>query len=329
MDNPIAVSRVVWKECLGLKPTEKALVVTDLDKLDIANPLWTAAQRMCRECLLMLMKKRSIDGEEPPEPVAKAMLTADAIVTPTTFSLTHTRAAQLAIKKGARIATMPNITRGTFMGGIDLDYNKLKSDGERIARKLRSTSGDVRITTKAGTDIRLNIRGRKIHNCCGLVRERGKLTNLPDGEVAVAPVEGKTEGKIVVDVTCAPDKLTKFGMIGRVRNPFEITVEKGRAVKIGNPVLERWLNSVRNGTNVAELGIGTNWKARVIGNVLLDEKVKGTAHLAFGTSKALGGKVQSDIHLDCIFDKPTIKVGKKTIMRNGILFDSTRKAPVP
>jgi len=319
MDNPIAVSKIVWNECFGLKESEKALVIADMDKLEIAHPLWTAGQRLCRECMMMVMEKRSIDGEEPPEAVAKAMLGADAIVIPTTFSLTHTRAAQLAIKKGARIATMPNITRGMFMNNLALDYGKLKGDGEKIIKKLKSASGNVRITTAAGTDISLNIRGRKMQNCCGLVRKRGELTNLPDGEVAIAPVEGKTEGKIVVDLTCAPDKETKFGRIGRVHKSFEIVVKNGQAVDIGNPVLERWLNSVKNGTNVAELGIGTNWKAKAIGNVLLDEKIRGTAHIAFGTSKALGGKVQSDVHLDCIFNKPTIKAGKKTVMRNGKL----------
>ncbi len=315
MDNPIAVSKVVWKECLGLRKTEKALVVTDFDKLEIANPLWTAGQRLCKECTMMVMKKRSIDGEEPPEAVAKAMLASDVIVVPTTYSLTHTRASQNAVRRGARIATMPGITRGIFMRGIPLSYKKLKTDGEKLVRKIKAP-GDVHITTKAGTDIHLSIRGRKVHNCCGIIG-RGKVSNLPDGEIAVAPVEGKTEGKLVVDITSAPDHLTKFGKIGRVQKPFEVTIKAGKAVKMGNPVLDKWLRSVKNGTNVAELGIGTNWNAKVIGNVLLDEKVKGTAHIAFGTSKALGGKVQSDIHLDCVFDKPTIKVGKKTVMRNG------------
>ena len=49
------------------------------------------------------------------------------------------------------------------------------------------------------------------------------------------------------------------------------------------------------GTNVAELGIGTNESATLTGNVLEDEKILGTAHVAFGASAAIGGTVQSGL----------------------------------
>ena len=55
-----------------------------------------------------------------------------------------------------------------------------------------------------------------------------------------------------------------------------------------------------DGTNVAELGIGTNERAELTGNVLEDEKILGTAHVAFGASAAIGGTVQVPVHLDCV-----------------------------
>ena len=51
-----------------------------------------------------------------------------------------------------------------------------------------------------------------------------------------------------------------------------------------------------DGTNLAELGIGTNEKAILTGNILEDEKILGTAHVAFGASAAIGGKVQVPVH---------------------------------
>jgi hypothetical protein len=45
------------------------------------------------------------------------------------------------------------------------------------------------------------------------------------------------------------------------------------------------------GTNLAELGVGTNEQARLTGNVLEDEKILGTIHVAFGASAAIGGTV--------------------------------------
>ena len=69
--------------------------------------------------------------------------------------------------------------------------------------------------------------------------------------------------------------------------------------------------------NMAEFGIGTNPKARITGTILEDEKVKGTAHIAFGTNASFGGKIQTSIHLDYVFDKPTITIDGREIVREG------------
>lgn len=71
--------------------------------------------------------------------------------------------------------------------------------------------------------------------------------------------------------------------------------------------------------NLAEFGIGTNPKARLIGNVLEDEKVLGTCHVAFGDNSTFGGKVLAGIHVDGILLKPTIKLDGKTVMEKGRL----------
>jgi len=74
-----------------------------------------------------------------------------------------------------------------------------------------------------------------------------------------------------------------------------------------------------NGRNLAELGIGTNDRAKITGNVLEDEKVMGTIHLAFGDNSTFGGKVKVDVHLDGLVLKPTVEVDGKEIMKNGRL----------
>ncbi|MFA6506421.1 MAG: hypothetical protein WCT14_09995, partial [Treponemataceae bacterium] len=68
---------------------------------------------------------------------------------------------------------------------------------------------------------------------------------------------------------------------------------------------------------VAELGIGTNDKATLIGNLLEDEKVYGTVHLAFGSNATFGGTISAGVHIDGIMLNPTLTVDGRVIVRGG------------
>ena len=72
-----------------------------------------------------------------------------------------------------------------------------------------------------------------------------------------------------------------------------------------------------DGRNLAELGIGTNDKATITGNVLEDEEVMGTVHLAFGDNSTFGGKVKVDVHLDGMIMNPTVVADGRQIMKDG------------
>jgi leucyl aminopeptidase (aminopeptidase T) len=71
--------------------------------------------------------------------------------------------------------------------------------------------------------------------------------------------------------------------------------------------------------NIAELGIGTNHEASVSGNILEDEKVMGTIHVAFGNNISMGGTCNVGIHIDGVVTKPTVFIDQKKIMDNGSL----------
>ena len=75
----------------------------------------------------------------------------------------------------------------------------------------------------------------------------------------------------------------------------------------------------KDGTSVAELGIGTNEEATLTGNVLEDEKILGTCHVAFGASAAIGGTVQVPVHLDCVVLEPTVEIDGEKIAADGDL----------
>jgi leucyl aminopeptidase (aminopeptidase T) len=149
----------------------------------------------------------------------------------------------------------------------------------------------------------------------GDLTDRGAFGNLPCGEGFIAPIEGTAEGRLVVDGTIAA--------LGRVPEPIELTVEDGHLVEATGDLGERLLGMLRKagdgGTNVAELGIGTNEKAQLTGNLLEDEKILGTAHVAFGASAAIGGTVQVPIHIDCVVLEPEVTVDGEPIARGGKL----------
>ena len=87
----------------------------------------------------------------------------------------------------------------------------------------------------------------------------------------------------------------------------------------GEELLELLTAHGADGTNVAELGVGTNEEAILTGNILEDEKILGTAHVAFGASAAIGGTVQVPVHLDCVVLEPTLEVDGRPLVRDGEL----------
>jgi len=68
---------------------------------------------------------------------------------------------------------------------------------------------------------------------------------------------------------------------------------------------------------IAELGVGTNDQATLTGNVLEDEKILGTIHVAFGASAGIGGTVSVPIHLDVVVLEPTLDVGGTRVLDAG------------
>lgn len=290
------VSEIVWKQCLSAKKNEKAIIVFDKKTEEIADSLFRTSP--C-EVSRAETRKSKMHGEEPEKSVAEEMFSSDIVIAPTTYSLTHTKATYRARKQGkARVITMPGITKDMYIRAVPVDYEEMNRHAKEILKYWKGKDA-LRIETKAGTDLYIEIKDRKTDIDSGLCLEKGNLCNLPAGEVEVPPLEGKSEGKVVVDLT--------HPLKGMVRKPFVIKINNGKMVDCTDKELWKICSETDNGTNLAEFAVGTNPKARITGIVLEDEKVRKTAHVAFGTNKSLGGKIQSSIHLDCVFKKPEIR----------------------
>jgi leucyl aminopeptidase (aminopeptidase T) len=307
---------IAIKDCMGAKKGESILIVTDEFKNKIGYSLFVNAKKLGHESVYLEFKSREMHGQEPPTQIAEMMKLFDVVLCPTEKSLTHTNARRNASALGVRIATFPGITEEIMIRGLNADYNKIAA----LTIKLQQILNDVnivKVTAPNGTDITLDITGRKALPSKGLFHNKGESGNLPTGEAYIAPLEGKSNGVFVVD-----GSMSGVGVIDK--KPITIEVENGFATKISGGIQAKKLESTLNkygklARNIAEFGIGTNDKAKLSGVILEDEKVMGTIHIALGDNKSMGGNVDVPIHLDGIVKKPTVYFDGKMIMKNGKL----------
>jgi leucyl aminopeptidase (aminopeptidase T) len=290
------------------------LVISNEEQREIAESLAAAAKSSARSVTLLEFPALSRHGEEPPAEVAEAMAGADVVFAPTSRSLSHTQARTEATRRGARIATMPTITNEIFARAVPVDYAQLERTGERLAACLTAAS-TARITSAAGTDIVLDLEGRAGLSDDGRLHKDGSFGNLPAGEAYVAPLETEGDGVIVFD-----GSLAGYGLL---TTPARVRVERGRAVEAegdaGAWLLDTLDAGGPHGRSLAELGIGTNPAATLTGNVLEDEKVIGTIHLAFGSSAGIGGVNQAGVHIDGVVLRPRVELDDRRVLEDGKL----------
>ena len=307
-------ARTAVRNCALVKRGEKVLVIVDAPKREIGYALLEAAREVTSEAVLLEITSRRFHGEEPPPEIASLMKEFDVILAPTSRSLSHTKARREASRLGVRIATLPDIWKQTFLRALNADYKRIARRSRKLA-EIISKGKTARVTTPSGTDLTMPISGRKCKADTGILDRPGEFCNLPAGEAYIAPLEGKTEGVVVIDGAMSG--------VGILKKPITIVFEKGYAAKIsgGNEAkkLRSLLRSVKDkeAYNFAELGIGTNDKAKLCGSVLEDEKVMGTIHIALGDNRSVGGKIEVRSHLDGMMMKPTLYVDDQVIMKHG------------
>ncbi|MBP1985762.1 aminopeptidase [Halolamina salifodinae] len=290
-------------QCLNLGAEESIAIVTDDERRPIAAALYEVAAKVTADATLVQYPPGDQHGQEPPEPVAAAMQSADAFLAPTTRSLSHTRARSAACEAGARGATLPGITERVMVAGLDADYEAIAGHCEDVLAQVRGAD-EIRVTSPAGTDITFTVGDREWHDDTGMVREAGTFSNLPAGEVFVSPENA--EGAFVVDGTMMP-----HGLLAEDQE-LRFEVEDGHVTHISDDAVRADVEEAKaevgsDATNLAELGIGTNVGVdELVGSVLLDEKAAGTVHIAIGDDAAIGGETEAPIHLDGILRSPTV-----------------------
>lgn len=170
-------------------------------------------------------------------------------------------------------------------------WGNVKGKQQKIVSFLESKS-EIRVVAD-GTDLTVNVGGRKWINASG-------ENNFPDGEVFTSPIENGVNGRI------------KFNMpqyyMGKEANGVYLEFKEGKLIKVkaerNQEFVEKILESDEGAKRLGEFAFGTNYGIKnLTKNILFDEKIGGTIHLALGRGfPETGGTNKSVVHWDMILD---------------------------
>lgn len=250
-------------------------------------------------------------------------------------------------KKTMRSAWTPGITLDMFERTVAIDYHELQQRCATLC-KLYKNVVQVELKAPAGTDLVIPVEGRQPLADDGDFSKPGTGGNIPAGEVFISPVVGNGKDKgcsgrivfdgsmsvnsgcvaindpIIVDVT--------GGFITNISGGYEaqklletITEAEQEALAMGKDGRLSQEDSqlyYRNARNIGELGIGLNPAAKITGNMLEDEKVFKTCHIAIGEN--YDNDANALIHLDGVIKNPTIDfiyqdASRRRVLDNGVI----------
>lgn len=303
-----AGAETIIKQCLDVGRDEHVLVLNDSNDQELIDALLEVLEEEAGLALLKEYEEPDSHGVEPPEEVARAMKDADVVIAPTMKSLSHTEARHEACAAGTRVVTLPSIDKEIWNDSLQADYEEVKEITDK-AYSMLEEADTVRIETPSGTELELDVEIDTFHRDTGLIHREGDFGNLPAGETPGAPVN--IEGVLVVD---------SFPVSGE---GAELEIKDGKVVAYRGAEgteLEEGLESTEGVRNVAEFGFGTNPEASLVGNVLQDEKVLGTVHIAVGDNSAYARKpnvVESEVHWDCVCVEPTVWFDDEKVLDEG------------
>jgi hypothetical protein len=235
------------------------------------------------------------------------------VIALTEFSVTSSLASLIAsYPDSIRCASMPGAERRMHDSVFIMDYKEVYRYAHGLKGLLDSAiSANVVFSTL--DELFIDLRYRNAGVDAGDCTQFGSLINFPSGEGFIVPYEGtsneikqlglsKTAGIIPF---MYQDELIKAKVF---QNKFIDFSGSFQRVSL----LRSYFNEFSCRRNIAEFGIGCNQKAVVTGNMFEDEKAG--VHIAYGSSKHLGGKISCDVHFDLVFAKSCPVVAEKVTL---------------
>jgi aminopeptidase len=188
-------------------------------------------------------------------------------------------------------------------------WKKVEAEQAGIIKKIQGH--DLVSLHGPNVDLSLSVKGRTFLNSCG-------THNMPDGEIYTGPVEESVNGWVKFTYPAIYNGVAVEGVELTFTNG---RVEQAKATK-NEKYLFEMLESDAGSRFLGEFAIGTNFEInKFSGNILFDEKIGGSFHMALGAGyPETGSKNKSVIHWDMICDMRTdaeIVVDGAVMYRNG------------
>lgn len=186
-----------------------------------------------------------------------------------------------------------------------------RAEAKKQQKLIKWLKGKNKVTLKGEhIDLSLSIKGRNFIDSAG-------HQNFPDGEIFTSPVENSVNGWVRFKYPAIFD--------GQEIEDIELWFENGKVVQEkaarNRELLTAQLNTDKGARTLGEWGIGTNYNIKKFTkNMLFDEKLGGTIHLAMGLGfEEAGGKNTSGLHWDMLCDmaKSEIVIDGKLFYKNG------------
>ena len=304
----------------NLKKKEKCLIVLDSSTIKVAFQFIDYLKingynyDFCEE------KIGRSHGTKISSVCLRKILSSKLVICLTKLSRAHTKARYLANKKGIRFLSLPQFSNKVLRHkSCSVNFKK----NLPIANKIKKTldkSLKIKIISKKGTNLNLFINKRFANAHPGFVNDKILLASPPDSEVNICPVENKSNGIICVDGSVTNEN------IGKVHSLIFLYIKNGRIIKIDTKnkkykqILLNIFNNLKKKSQkiiLSEFGIGLNKKAKLIGNMLIDEGAIKTIHFGFGSNFSLGGVIKTNFHMDFICKDHTVILDGKPIILNG------------
>jgi len=309
----------IIKNCGNLKSKEKCLILYDKTTIKIADSFFKECKKFSMFIKKIKVKYAPYHGQSLSKSHEKLMCKSDLILCLTKYSIFQGESRLKASKSGARFLSLAFYNNFTLTNpAVSVDYKPLKKLTDKFANIF--TKGNyVKIETDNGNSILYAKILKRVGNSCpGVVKYKGDCGSPPDVEANVSPVENFTYGEATVTGSVADEN------IGVLKDKIKFVLKKGgiREIQTKNLKLLKSLNKIFKNQKskkriLGEIGVGLNPKAKISGNMLIDEGSFGVVHLGFGANSSSGGKNRVNFHLDFMMPKSSLFVDNKKIIDKG------------
>jgi len=302
----------ILQNCLKLERTESLQILCDPEFQRLAQHFYQVAIQITPSVFVTQVPKEVFIGYSP-EVLIHFLTGADVELILTSSDIHNIAPYQKALAKGVRIAYLPKIAEETLIRVMAARHQKISNRSEKLA-EIFSIGKKALVTNVDGTHLTFSLFREQGIVETGLLHKRGTFSVLPGGRAQVRPNPGTCEGEVVINGALEGVGLLQAPVILKIKKGFITKIYGGKEAQI----FRHYLNSFKKNMRcIVRLGVGTNHRAKLCGNLLADERVLGTFHLGIGDLATATSTTLTPFYCRGVLLKPNLVIDGRQILQNG------------